>query len=162
MLQHVECDERILWLERALEDADRDVRETAVAVTAWVLDVARPPWPPREDPAFDRTTEIPLSGVPVCAPADGLGWEWEYVVEVWRQDGLLIGAFVAATCAEDEEHAGRIALGMAILANTDSMGEKFDPASAASFIVEKRRVQRASRRRRDVQSKDQPHGFRSD
>lgn len=103
------------------------------------MEVAEPPWPQREDPRFDRLPDAMAELTP-WAPEVALGWQWEYVVEVWRDDGLLVGAYLATTCEEDDEHARRIALGQAILANAGGKGDAFDAATAAAFIVGKRRL----------------------
>lgn len=136
MLAHVDCEHRISWLEVALSDADEAVRATALAVLAWVLPAQDRSWPARE--ACDR---------------EGRGWDtsedveragshrarqgWEYAVEVWRSDGLLIGVYAVTTCGEDDPHARSIALGQAILANAGQRGDQFDPATSAMFIVSK-------------------------
>ncbi len=75
-----------------------------------------------------------------------LDWEWEYAVEVWASDGMLVGVFLCATCQEDSEHAKKIALGQAVLASAGPSGDRFDPSTAAAFIVAKQRVRRDARR----------------
>jgi hypothetical protein len=153
MLARVECAERLIWLEAALEDPDEDVRYAARAVTAWILEVNPVPWPHREDPHFDRTPQA-LSNVEEELEASALlRWEWEYSVEIWRGDGLLLGVYLAMTCEEDDEHAKCIALGQAILASADPFGDAFEPELTAAFITEKRRVRRqvrGDRRRGDT------------
>ena len=62
------------------------------------------------------------------------------MVEIWREDGLLVGSYLVATCEENDEHAKRVALGQAILANAGGKGDEFDAATAASFIVGKRHL----------------------
>jgi hypothetical protein len=74
-----------------------------------------------------------------------LSWQWEYAVEVWREDGLLVGVFLSMAGAEDDERAKRIALGQAILASCAAGGDPFDPSRAAPFIVGKRRVRKNAR-----------------
>jgi len=137
MLARVQCADRMRWLEVACADSDEAVATTAQAVLSWVVEPPEPPWPQREDPCFDRVA--PACGEPV--PPSGANtsrWKWEYVVEIWREDGLLVGAYFASTCAEDDDHAKRIALGQAILANSGKGGDSFDAATAAAFIVGKR------------------------
>lgn len=139
MLAHVSCPQRTSWLEEALSDADSSVAAIALLVLSWVSEVDEPPWPQREDPSFDgaaaASTEDPNGPAAVSSR-----WQWEYVVEVWRDDGLLLGSYLVATCAEDDEHARRIALGQAILANAGGRGDPFDALTAASFIVDKRQL----------------------
>lgn len=139
MLAHLDCDSRVQWLEDASTDADEAVSATANLVLAWVIEFDEPPWPQREDPSFDRFTEAPVDhgGLSDDPPSR---WQWEYVVEVWREDGLLLGVFLATTCAEDDDHAKRIALGQAILANAAGRGDAFDASAAAAFIVGKREL----------------------
>lgn len=138
MLSTVACARRGAWIESALEDPERVVREAAAAVASWVAEPATPPWPRREDIRHE-------ADVPAARADDDLeqgavaSWEWEYAVEVWREDGLLIGIFLSTSCAEDDEHAKRMALGQAILSSADGAGDAFDPATAATFIVGKQR-----------------------
>lgn len=140
MLARVECARRTRWLEAACSDGDDAVAATARVVLSWIADPQQPPWPQREDPRFDRVAGPTADEVSQLAFDSALRWRWEYVVEVWRADGLLIGTFLAATCEEDDEHAKRIALGQAILANAGAKGESFDAGTAATFIVGKRRL----------------------
>lgn len=144
MLARVEADQRSSWLSRAMDDPDQAVRDAALAVSCWTVDSGSPPWPDREEPAHDRPPARTEPDAEMEESA-GLSWEWEYAVEVWRQDGLLVGVFLSTACQEDDEHARRIALGQAILSNADVRGETFDPATAAAFIVGKRRVHRRAR-----------------
>ena len=143
MLARMECDPRDEWLAVACSDVDPGVRDAAVAVIAWTLRPPSPPWPQREDPAFDRTAHL-ASPEDALDSRSGLRWEWEYAVEVWRDDGLLVGVFLCTSCQEDDQHAKRIALGQAVLAGAGSQGERFDPATAAAFIVSKRRIPRSA------------------
>lgn len=145
MLARVECAERLSWLEDALEDPDEYVRHTACAVIAWILEVNPVPWPHREDPHFDRMSQPPPSVEDELEASALSRWEWEYSVEIWRADGLLLGVYLAATCVEDDEHAKCIALGQAILASAGPYGDAFAPEQAAAFITEKRRVRRKVR-----------------
>ena len=140
MLALVECDQRIPWLETACSDADVAVAQTARVVLSWIVNPPKAPWPQREDPSFDRLGGPSADEVSQSPFERALRWKWEYVVEIWREDGLLIGAFLAPTCEEDDEHAKRIALGQAILANAGAHGEEFDAGTAAAFIVGKRRL----------------------
>lgn len=142
MLARLECPDRMRWLEGARDDSDEGVRDAACAVIAWVLPVGSAPWPDREDPRFDRVSDEPLGEDEGLDSLAALRWEWEYSVEVWRADGLLLGVYLAATCTEDDEHAKRIALGQAILASTGPSGDAFEPERAAAFITGKRRVRR--------------------
>ena len=140
MLARVECDQRIRWLERACRDQDRCVRDTALAVCSWVQKVECAPWPEREELPVPAVLDAgdPASG---GEPPEGLsrpGWRWEYAVEVWRSDGLLIGVFLATSFREDDEHAKKIALGQAILASATPRGDQFDVSRAAAFIVDKK------------------------
>ena len=149
MLSRVSCERREQWLATACGDSDPAVRETAMSVMAWTLQTDSPPWPQREDPTFDRIPQL-VEPEESLDTAVGLRWEWEYAVEVWREDGLLVGVFLCTTCQEDDEHAKRIALGQAVLASTTPTGDRFEPSTAAAFIVGKRRIrreQRPSRRR---------------
>lgn len=140
MLARVDCPDRLRWLEAACADGDEAVVATALGVLSWVVEPSEPTWPQREDPRFDRVAEPPAETVLRAATDSRSRWRWEYVVEVWREDGLLIGSYVAATCDEDDVHAKRIALGQAILANADGRGDAFDTGAAAAFIVAKRRL----------------------
>lgn len=151
MLARVDCRDRARWLEVACEDADAAVRQTALGVLSWIAEPASAPWPQREDPRFDRVVRPTIEPDPDMVAGAWTRWQWEYVVEVWRDDGLLLGSYVAATCEEDDEHAKRIALGQAILANAGGRGDAFDAATAAAFIVGKRRVhgRKGIRGRRD-------------
>jgi hypothetical protein len=146
MLSHVACEQRIGWLEAARADPHTSVSMSAIAVLAWIAEPEGAPWPDREDPSFDRLPDAPCRGNPVLESGPGSRWQWEYVVEIWRDDGLLIGCYVAMTCAEDDEHAKRIALGQAIIANAGGRGDSFDAGAAAAFIVGKRRLDGAGRR----------------
>jgi len=139
MLARVDCDSRARWLARAAEDPDRAVRETATIVSAWTCAEPAPDWPDREDPVFDRLAALDAVADEferVLHPT----WQWEYTLEVWREDGLLVGVFAATVDLEDDEHAKRMALGQAILASAMPTGDRFNPESAAAFIVAKRRV----------------------
>ena len=140
MLANVDCRDRTEWLEAACSDADEGVAQTALGVLSWVAQPSEPPWPQREDPRFDRIASPTDDAPPWVSTGAQSRWQWEYVVEVWRDDGLLLGSFVAATCDDDDEHAKRIALGQAILANSSGKGDVFDAATAAAFIVAKRRL----------------------
>jgi len=146
MLANVSCQRRARWLATACGDCDVAVRQVAATVTSWTLTVESPPWPQREDPAFDCIGQLAEPEELLDAGA-GLGWEWEYVVEVWRDDGMLVGAFLCATCQDDNEHAKKIGLGQAVLASAGPSGDRFDPAMAAAFIVAKRKVRRGARLR---------------
>lgn len=148
MLARVDCASRGAWLAEAANDSDEGVRDAALAVTAWILVPTGPrPWPDREELALDRVAG-PLEPESELEVRAALGWEWEYAIEVWREDGLLIGVFLSATCSEDDEHAKKIALGQAILSSAEGRGDSFDPAMAAAFIVGKRRVRRSRPSRR--------------
>jgi hypothetical protein len=140
MLANIDCRDRTEWLEAACSDADEGVAQTALGVLSWVAQPTDPPWPQREDPRFDRVAAPLDEAAPCVSTAAPSRWQWEYVVEVWRDDGLLLGSYVAATCDDDDEHAKRIALGQAILANSGGTGDAFDAATAAAFIVAKRRL----------------------
>ena len=157
MLANVSSQRRAQWLEAACCDRDVAVRQAAITVTSWTLTVESPPWPQREDPAFDCIGQLaePEELLDVGA---GLGWEWEYAVEVWRDDGMLVGVFLCATCQDDNEHAKKIALGQAVLASAGPSGDRFDPATAAAFIVAKRRVRRGARLRGRKPEPRQPWG----
>ena len=146
LLACVDCSPRMPWLEQAACDESRAVRDTAHAVLAWVTPVAEPPWPAREDPSFDERHR----GEMECAdPFEGEGpREWEYVVEVWRDDALLVGVFLASVNEEDDDHAKCIALGQAILASAQPGQDPFEPSSAATFIVGKRHAARRPRANR--------------
>ena len=140
MLANVECPRRAEWLEAACDDRDGPVRETAGIVSGWVACPAEPCWPAREDPAFDT---LPRGGHGLHSAADGCARHgWEYVVEVWREDGHLVGAYFAAGDEEDDVRAKHMAMGQAVLANAGRGGEVFDPEMAAAFIVSKRHVLR--------------------
>jgi hypothetical protein len=139
MLSRVECDRRYEWLADAGVDPDSAVRETACIVSAWTAGEPALGFPEREDPRFDAPALFDVDAAAHDAHAR-FRWQWEYALEVWRDDGLLVGVYLATTCEEDDEHAKRIALGQAILASAAPRGDRFDPASAAAFIVGKRRV----------------------
>lgn len=152
MLSRVDCQQRTLWLETALGDHDRAVRETAGLVLAWLAP------PPVSTSARDVTLErgrvlaSEVSGRDPDNDVDGAllaarGYEWEYTVEVWRVDGLQLGVYFMSTCQEDDRHARSIALGQAILANAGMHGDAFDPEHAATFIIDKRRSPRGTTRR---------------
>ena len=151
MMANMDFEQRADWLSAACSDSDSSVRQAASAVTSWTLVVAPPPWPEREDPAFDRVAQLVESEALLDAGAE-LDWEWEYAVEVWAGDGMLVGVFLCATCQEDNEHAKKIALGQAVLASARPSGDRFDPSTAAAFIVAKQRV------RRGAQSPSRRHG----
>jgi hypothetical protein len=146
MFEHLAFAKRTEWLDVARRDDDESVRQAAAAVISWTLDVASPPWPQREDPAFDNVLQLSEPAELLEASA-GLRWEWEYAVEVWRCDAMLVGVFLCTTCQDDNEHAKKIALGQAILASAGPSGDRFEPATAAAFIVAKRRVRRNARSR---------------
>ena len=146
MLANVSCEQRTRWLATASRDSDVAVCQAASAVISWTLTVESPPWPQREDPAFDCIGQLAEPEELLDAGA-GLGWEWEYAVEAWRDDGMLVGVFLCATCQDDNEHAKKIALGQAVLASAGPSGDRFEPATAAAFIVAKRRVRRGARLR---------------
>jgi hypothetical protein len=145
MLANVSCTRRDNWLAVACLDDDAAVRQAASIVTSWTIDVESPPWPRREDPSFDRAAHLPEPETVLDIHA-GLRWQWEYVVEVWRADGMLVGVFLCTTCQEDVEHAKKIALGQAVLASAGPSGERFEPATAAAFVVAQRRVRCGARR----------------
>lgn len=140
MLACVACEPRERWLAVASHDADAAVRQTALIVSAWTMSGGEAGWPSREDPAFDRVAPLGPTPDVELESAVRLRWQWEYAVEVWREDGLLMGVFLSTACEEDDEHAKRIAIGQAILASSGRNGDRFDPASAAAFIVGKRQV----------------------
>lgn len=144
MLAHIDCDKRTRWLEAALCDREPCVRQTALIVVSWIASTAEPSWPQREDPIFDRVLDLADAAV-VLDSAAGLRWEWEYAVEVWRFDGLLMGVFLSVTCQDDDEHAKKMALGQAVLASAGPGADRFDPSTAASFIVAKRKVRHDAR-----------------
>jgi len=144
MLAHVECEERERWLRRADADACARVRTMAMLVAAWTMTAEGVPWPPRENARDLGASPIPGELLGLAEP---FRWRWEYVVEVWREDGLPVGVFLAATCEEDDEHARRIALGQAVLAATSAGADRFEPERAAAFIVAKRQVRRGGPRR---------------
>jgi hypothetical protein len=145
MLANVSCARRSDWLAVAGVDTDAAVRQAATIVASWAVVVESPPWPQREDPSFDRVAHLADSETVLDAAAS-LRWEWEYVVEVWRADGMLVGVFLCTTCQDDVEHAKKIALGQAVLASTGPSGDRFEPATAAAFVVARRRVRRGARR----------------
>ena len=147
MLANVSCSRRGDWLAAARLDGDVAVREAAGVVTSWTIDVTAPPWPQREDPAFDRVAHLAEPEALLDAGA-GLRWEWEYAVEVWRADGMLVGVFLCTTCQDDIDHAKKIALGQAVLASAGPSGDPFEPATAAAFVVAQRRVRCEARRLR--------------
>jgi len=140
MLARVACEPRERWLAEAGRDPDSAVRQTALIVSAWTAETADACWPQREDPAFDRVAPLDPASDAELDSAANLRWQWEYAVEVWRDDGMLVGVFLSTACEEDDEHAKCIALGQAILASSAPTGDRFDPASAAAFIVGKRQV----------------------
>jgi len=140
MLARVECEPAQRWLAEACDDPDPAVRETALIVSAWTARGDEATWPQREDPAFDGMAAIGAEWDAELESAACRRWQWEYAVEVWRDDGLLVGVFLCTVCEEDDEHAKRIALGQAILASSAPAGDRFEPESAAAFIVEKRHV----------------------
>ena len=146
MLANVSCERRTEWLTSACDDRDVAVRQAASTVMCWTLVVEPPPWPQREDPEFDR---VPYLSEPeeLLEAGTDLAWEWEYAVEVWRNDGMLVGVFLCTTCQDDNDHAKKIALGQAVLASAGPSGDRFDPSTAAAFIVAKRRVRRDARPR---------------
>jgi hypothetical protein len=146
MLSCVDFDQRMEWLEQAAADDSRDVSDTARAVIAWVTQVTDPPWPAREECAADPEPTEPADYEELSS---GDLREWEYVVEVWRDDALLVGVFLASIHEEDDDHAKCIALGQAIMASTHPGQDRFDPGSAAAFIVGKRHIARRPRARRD-------------
>ena len=145
MLSRIECADRAGWLETALTDSDEGVRHTALMVVGWTLPVSSVPWPDREDPGFDRTPEVSPEAEDELESSVAPNWKWEYSVEVWRADGLLLGVYLAVTCEEDDEHARCIALGQAILASAAPLGDAFESDRAATFITAKRRVRRQVR-----------------
>ncbi len=143
MLASVVCAQRDQWLQAALGDPDRGVRDTAGIVRAWLCPAGVPECPDRETlGAVSTQTD---DGAERALFAER-GYEWEYTIEVWRSDGLQLGAFFVSTCQEDDHHARSIALGQAILANVGPHGDAFDPESAATFIVDKGRRPRGSTR----------------
>jgi hypothetical protein len=150
MLARLECAESQRWLDRALGDPDTAVSQTAVLVSAWTARPCDPGWPQREDPAFDRVADLDQDGCSELEHAAPMRWQWEYAVEVWRSDGLLVGVFLSTTCGDDDEHAKRIALGQAVLASSVAGADRFEPSDAAAFIVGKRRVGREAGRRRET------------
>jgi len=144
MLARLDCEQRQRWLDGASEDRDGAVRETALIVSAWTAHSTGATWPEREDPAFDRVPDLDCDDSAELERAAQMRWGWEYAVEVWRGDGLLVGVFLSTSCGEDDEHAKRIALGQAILASSSKGADRFDPGDAAAFIVGKRRVRRGA------------------
>jgi hypothetical protein len=153
MFTHLAFAQRAEWLDVACRDDDEAVRQAAAMVISWTLEVGSPSWPQREDPAFDRVVQLSEPEELLEAGA-GLGWEWEYAVEVWRSDGMLVGVFLCTTCQDDNEHAKKIALGQAVLASAGPSGDRFEPSTAAAFIVAKRRI------RRDARPRDSRRGGR--
>jgi len=141
MLANVSFEQRAEWLSVACADRDVAVRQAASAVISWTMEVTSPTWPQREDPVFDS---IPRLSEPeeLLDTRAGLAWHWEYAVEVWRDDGMLVGVFLCATCQDDNEHAKKIALGQAVLASARPSGDRFEPSAAAAFVVAKRQVRR--------------------
>jgi hypothetical protein len=148
MLARVACEPRERWLAEALGDPDSAVRDTATIVSAWTHPSDEAVWPQREDPAFDRVAPLDPAADAQIERSVRLRWQWEYAVEVWRADGLLVGVYLSTSCREDDEHAKRIALGQAILASSAPGGDAFDPADAAAFIVGKRQVRNDASTRR--------------
>ena len=144
MLANVSCTPRQQWLDRACRDSDPAVRQTATAIASWTAVIEPPPWPQREDPLFDCVPDLTEPEALLDAGM-GMRWDWEYAVEVWRDDGLLIGVFLCTTCQDDAEHAKKIALGQAVLASAGPSGDRFEPSTAAAFIVAKRQVRRSPR-----------------
>jgi hypothetical protein len=140
MLARVTCESARRWLDEACADPDQAVRQTALIVSAWTAVQDGDAWPQREDPAFDRVAALDAAWEAELEVSAHLRWQWEYAVEVWRDDGLLVGVFLSTVCEEDDEHAKRITLGQAILASSAPSADRFDPESAAAFIVAKRRV----------------------
>jgi len=147
MLANVSCTHGRGGLWGGCGDCYRAGRPAAAAVACWTAAVEPAPWPQREDPMFDRVSEL-VDADELLEAATGLAWEWEYAVEVWREDGLLVGVFLCTTCQEDPEHAKKIALGQAVLASTGESGERFEPSTAAAFVVARRQVRRGPRRSR--------------
>ena len=137
MLARVECRDRAIWLERSLADPNVAVRYTAMLVASWVCCVDGAPWPEREGTAPLPGHDEANPGLSRQEPGE---WRWEYAIEVWRADGMLVGVFACTSCDEDDEHAKRIALGQAILASATPLGDAFDPSDAGTFIVAKARV----------------------
>jgi hypothetical protein len=146
MLANVSCEQSSEWLTAASSDREVAVRQAASAVMSWTMEVASPPWPQREDPAFDQFPQLSEPEAVLDSGA-GLGWEWEYAVEVWRGDGMLVGTFLCTTCQQDNEHAKKIALGQAVLASSGPGGDCFEPSTAAAFVVATRQVRRELRAR---------------
>lgn len=139
MLASVQCADRDVWLERAARDRDPAVRDAATIVGCWVATPGpTAEWPDRE---ALREADAPTDLAEAEFEA-ALDWRWEYAIEVWRDDGLLIGVFLSTACAEDDDHARSVALGQAILSASAGEGDSFDPATAATFIVGKRRTPR--------------------
>ena len=148
MLARVRCAAHDRWLAHAHRDADPAVRDTADIVAAWTLRTEDAPWPQREDPAFDRVAPLDSNADAQLEGCVSWRWQWEYAVEVWRADGLLVGVYLSTAYEEDDEHAKRIALGQAVLASAAPGGDPFDPQEAAAFIVGKRQVRTGSNTRR--------------
>lgn len=140
LLAHVDCSERMRWLESARTDDDPAVRDMARIAESWGCEFPEPAWPAREECEAWRADVI-------ARPTDEYKGSrrgepgWEYVVEVWDQDAAHVGTYVAITCGEDDRHAKCIALGRAILDWADSP-QPFEPAGAAAFIILKRRHSR--------------------
>ena len=145
MLACAECAPRMAWLEKAALDGSRMVRDTALTVLAWVTPVAEPPWPERED--TPSGAEEPDALAACGDPTAGARREWEYVVEVWREDALLVGVFLSTVNDEDDEHAKCIALGQAVLASVQPGQDAFEPSSAAAFVGKRHVIRRSSARR---------------
>jgi len=143
MLASVVCTQSDAWLQAALRDPDRAVRETAGIVRAWLSPAGAPECPLRE--SLGALSSQLDDGAERALIAER-GYEWEYTIEVWRNDGLQLGAFFVCTCQEDDHHARSIALGQAILANVGPHGDTFDPEFAATFIVGKGRRPRGPTR----------------
>jgi hypothetical protein len=144
MLARVRCPPRALWLDIAGEDLDRAVRDTATIVSAWIVEPDAASWPDREDTNFDRVADLDGDCLLEFERSVQLRWEWEYAIEVWRGDGLLVGVFLSTSCREDDEHAKKVALGQAVLASSARGADRFEPAEAAAFIVGKQRVRRGT------------------
>lgn len=137
LLAHVDCAERMRWLESARTDEDPAIRDMARIAESWGCEYPEPVWPSREECEAWRTDVI---ACPTDAYRGSRRGEpgWEYVVEVWDKDAAPVGTYVAITCGEDDRHAKCIALGRAILDRADSH-RPFEPAGAAAFIILKRR-----------------------
>lgn len=148
MLARFACEPRERWLAEAESDPDVAVRQTALIVSAWTATCGGDAWPQREDPAFDRVAPLEVASDAQLERSLRPRWQWEYAVEVWREDGLLVGVFLSTTCEEDDEHAKRMALGQAILTSSAPGGDAFEPETAATFIVGKRQVRSDARPKR--------------